>query len=196
MLTDEIAQELTELVASSEKLSCYFAEITHSSLGHINIKLSRPHCFAACIGEIAQAKNTYGTLPSRGEQLYLLAHDSSLSGCEVNSGQCKSEFCTEFQKLLYHPVAIVRGVLIASLLSNLLTAAGSTVTICNVSDSHNDNKTLFTSLLCSPRVLPYVCDRSLVGDNTYCIDVGKYLSENNLIGQMLLVKHWLVILVC
>ena len=193
MFTDEVAQELTELVVSSEKLSCYFAEITHSSLGHINIKLSRVHCFADCIGEIAQAKNAYGTWPSTGEHLHLLAHDS---GCEVSSGQCKSEFCTEFHKLLNHPVANVRGVLIASLLSNLLMAAGLTVTICNASDSHSDNEMLFTSLLCSPRVLPYTCDQSSVGDKTHCIDVRKYLSENNLLGQMLLIKHWLVILMC
>lgn len=196
MLTDDIVQELTDLVASCEKLSCYFAGITHSSLGHINIKLAHANCFTACIGETIQAKDAYGIWPSTGRQLYLFAHDSSHSGCDVSNEHCESEFCTEFHKLLHQPVAITRGVLIASLLCKLLRAAGSSVTICNISNSHSDNEMLYKSLLCSPRVQPYTCDQSSVGDSSHCIDVRKYLSENNLIGQKLLTKHWLVILLC
>lgn len=188
MFTDDIVHDLTELVSSSEKLSCYFAEITHSSLGHINIKLCRTHCFEACIGEIQEAKNGYGTWPSTGEQLYLFIHDLVPSGHEVSSRHCESGYCTEFHKLLNYPVTKARGVLIASLLSNLLMAAGFTVAVCNVSDSHGNNESLFKSLLCSPKVLPYTCNQSAVEDGIQCINVRKYLSERKLVGKKLLTK--------
>lgn len=171
-------------MTSSEELSFYFAEIAHSSLGHITIKLCRPHCFAACIEEIEQAKNDYGTSATTGERLYLFVHDVAFSGCGVGSGHCEPEDCTEFHKLLHYPVTKARGMLIASLLYNLLVAAGFTVTVCNVSDSHSNSEALFKSLFCSPRVLPYMCDDQLpVEDGICCLDVRKYLSERHLVGQ-------------
>ena len=185
VLTDDVVHDLKELVASSEELSFYFAETAHSSLGHITIKLCRPHCFAACIEEIVEAKNAYGTSAPTGEHLYLFVHDLAFSGCGVGSGHCEPEDCMDFHKLLLsHPVTKARGMLIASLLHNLLVAAGFAVTVCHVSDSHSNNEALFKSLFCSPKVLPYMCDdQSPVEDGVRCLDVRKYLSERNLVGQ-------------
>jgi len=186
VLTDGIVHDLTELVISSKELWHYFAEITHSSLGHINIKLCRPHCFAFCIGEVAKTANAYGTSPSVGDRLYLFTHDLSIS--KANTGECKSKYhCTEFHKLLDHSATKARGVLLTSLLHNLLMAAGYTVTICNTSDTHSDDETLFKSLFFTSKTLPYISNPSAENSspNVHCIDVGKYLSERNLVGQKL-----------
>lgn len=180
MLTDGIVHDLRELTMSSDKLSCYFSEFTHSSLGHINIKLCQSYCFTVCIGEVMRAKNNYGTWPSTGERLCLFNHDLPPPDHEV---QCESEhYSTEFHQLLHLPVAKARGVLIASLLCSLLMATGYNVTICNVTDSHSNNEALLFS---SPKLLPYMCNQSALGGE--CVDVRKYLTEANLVGQSLLI---------
>ena len=169
MVTDDIARDLNKLVITNEELSYYFAEIIHSS-GHINIRLCRPHCFTVCIGEVTRSKNNYGTLPSTREHVYLFTHDSAheVTGTEEH-------YCTEFHQLMNQPVSKARGVLMASLLYNLLTAAGITVTL--LSTSHSYRETLFNSLFSS---LPYTCEQSALG--VHCIDVRKYLLERNLLG--------------
>ena len=180
MITDDIARDLSKLVTASEELSCYFAEIMHGSLGHINITLCRPHCFAVCVGEVAKSKNNYGTLPSTGEQVYLFTHDLAISAHGVTSTE--EHYCKEFYQLLNHPVARARGILMASLLHNLLTAAGFAVTLqCSIShDSYSE--TLFKSVFSSPKHLPYICEQSALG--VHCIDMSKYLLERNLLGLM------------
>lgn len=180
MITDDIACDMSKLVTTSEGLSHYFAEVMHGSLGHINITLCRPYCFAVCIGEVVKSKNDYGSLPSTGEQVYLFTHDLATSAHEVTATE--EYYCTEFQQLLNHPVARARGVLITSLLYNLLMAAGLTVTLCSRS-SYPSSETLFKSLFFSSKHLPYICEQSALG--VHCIDVGKYLLERNLIGLIL-----------
>ena len=170
---------------TNKQFCYYFTEITHSSLGHINVRLCRSHCFVTCIEEVVKAQNNYGTWPSTGELVYLFTHD--LSDCEVTNKQCElaEHYCTEFYQILNHSVTRARGVLFASLLCNLLTAAGVAVTICRASDSHSNNDTLFNSLLlCSPTISPYICNQSA---DTSCLDVKKYLSEKNLVGTKLLI---------
>ena len=174
MITDDIARDMNKLVTTSAELSCYFAEVMHSSLGHINITLCRPHFFAVCIGEVVKSRNDYGTLSSTGEQVYLFSHDL------IHGVTTAGEYCTELHQLLNLPVARARGVLMASLLRNLLTAAGLTVTLCSRSQY---SEALFKSLFSSPKHLPYICEQSALG--IHCIDVNKYLLERNLIGVLL-----------
>ena len=175
--TDDIVQDLVKAVTSSKELSCYFSEIVHSSLGHINIKLHRQQCFAVCIEEVVKTKNNYGSLPYTGQQVYLFAHDLSITDHGVNS--CNEEhYCMEFHQLWDHPVAKARGVLMASLLYNLLVAVGFNVTRCaNV--PHCNHEILLESLLCAPKDLPYICEQTA---SLYSIDVSSYLSAKNLIG--------------
>ena len=176
MITDDIARDMSKLVTTSEELSCYLAEVMHTSLGHINITLCRPYCFAVCVGEVVKSKNDYGTLPSTGEQVYLFTHDLTISADGVTATDC-----VELHQLLNHPVTRARGILMASLLRNLLAAAGFTVTLC--SRSHSYSETLFKSLFSSPEHLPYICEQSSLG--VHCIDVSKYLLERNLIGLIM-----------
>ena len=177
VFTDDIVQDLVEVVTSSKELSCYFAEIVHSSLGHINIKLRRQQCFAVCIEEVVKTRNNYGSLPYTGQPVYLFAHDSSITDYGVSSSN-EEHYCMEFRQLWDHPVAKARGVLVASLLYNLLVAVGFNVTRCTTV-SHCNHEVLLESLLCTLKDLPYICERTA---SLYSIDVNSYLSANNLIG--------------
>lgn len=161
---------------------CYFIEtITHSSLGHINIKLCRPYCFAFCTGQVLLAKSEYGSWPAMGDQLYLYSHDLSTCNDEVIAAVGQEGYCAELHKLLNYPVTKARGVLLTSLLCKLLLAAGFTVTTCNIADSHSDDdEMLFKSLFTSPQVLPYITKQPIVAGD--CVEVGNYLSERSLVG--------------
>jgi len=181
VIADGIVKALTDLLASSEGLQCYFTQFLPSNMGHINVKLCRLYWFLQCIKEVAEFGQNYGTQPPTEENIYLYIHDAAT---ETDIGQYKTaHFCKEFYRVLNSSVSKTRGVLLASVLCNILTAVGYTV-MCydgNTPPSSNDKST-FKSVLHSPAMLPYLCSHASSG--VCCINIGKYLVERNLMGKV------------
>lgn len=178
MITDGIVQALTDL-ASNEGLQCYFTEFLPSNMGHINVKLCRPYWFSQCIKEVSEFGNSYGAQPPSGESIYMYTHDAE-ADIEQNKTAC---FCKEFHRAINSPISKARGIVLASVLYNILTTVGHTVVCCdgNTPPSSIDQST-FKSRLHGPAILPYLCDHASA--SVCCIDVRKYLMERNLIGKV------------